>query len=207
MPQIIYEKKQGALIPTGDRVVSTYPSGMIRVEQSFICSNANAASQRGSLRVGADFPTGSSPAIDGVKIYPDVQEIRRSDGFTEFRVTGYGRMTDSARIIKEYDDYDVVFKKVNIPDYKTGGTQLYEFGVYKKVFVVQIPYITSQGYYAKYGNYLNNLFDSLLLPNPLAWRPDDQKYVSLATYDNKPEVPSVENYGFFSVLTTTIKRF
>ena len=201
MPQIIYEKNQGALIPTGDRVVSTYPSGMIRVEQSFICNNEAAQGQRATLAIGKDFPTGSSPAIDGVKIFPDVQEIRRSDGFTEFRVAGYGRMTSGTRIIKEFDDYNVAFKKA------TYNLQLTEFQVLHKVFVIQIPFITSEGYYAKYGNHLNNLFDNLNLPNPLPRFPDDAKYVPLATYNNYPEVPEVENFGYFSVLTTTIKRY
>jgi hypothetical protein len=37
-------------------------------------------------------PGGSEPAIDGLYIYPAPQEKTRSDGFTEFIVSAYGRI-------------------------------------------------------------------------------------------------------------------
>lgn len=94
MAQIIYEKNQGALIPTGDRSVSTFPSGLVKVEQNFICNTSSAEMHRAALAVGNDFPNGDYPAIDGLKIFPEVQEIRNNDGFTQFKVSAYGRTTN-----------------------------------------------------------------------------------------------------------------
>lgn len=91
MPNIIYQKSPGQLIAQGNRTVSTFPSGLIRVDQSFICATADAASQRALLPVESNFPGGNDPAIDGIYVYPDVQEKRQSDGFTELIVSGYGR--------------------------------------------------------------------------------------------------------------------
>jgi hypothetical protein len=91
MPNIIYQKTPGQLIAQGDRTVSTFPSGLIRVDQSFICATADAASQRALLQVESNFPGGNEPAIDGIYVYPEIQEKRQSDGFTEFIVSGYGR--------------------------------------------------------------------------------------------------------------------
>lgn len=91
MPNIIYQTNPGQLIAQGDRTVSTFQSGLIRVDQSFMCATLDAASQRALLQVESNFPGGNEPAIDGIYIYPDIQEKRQSDGFTEFIVSGYGR--------------------------------------------------------------------------------------------------------------------
>jgi hypothetical protein len=40
----------------------------------------------------------TTPAIDGVKIYPVPQERQRDDGFTEFVVSGYGRSSTTSLI-------------------------------------------------------------------------------------------------------------
>jgi len=89
---IIYEQTPNGLYPTGQRTVSTFPSGLIRVDQSFACKTSAAATHRATLAVGASFPGDSYPAIDGLKIFPEPQERRRDDGFTEFTVSGYGRL-------------------------------------------------------------------------------------------------------------------
>ena len=95
MPNIIYQKSPGQLIAQGNRTVSTFPSGLIRVDQSFICATADAASQRALLPVESNFPGGNDPAIDGIYVYPEIQEKRQSDGFTEFIVSGYGRTQET----------------------------------------------------------------------------------------------------------------
>lgn len=92
MPQIIYEKNPNSLIPSGDRGVSTFPSGLVKVEQSFICNKNSIAFNRSLLSIGNDFPNGSRPAIDGLKIFPEVQETERQDGFVEFKVSAFGRL-------------------------------------------------------------------------------------------------------------------
>ena len=101
MPQIIYEKNAGELIPQGGRSVSTFPSGLVRVDQTFICSTPNVAIHRSDLKVGNDFPGGSEPAIDGLYIYPEVQENRRGDGFSELIASGYGRTADTLQNIRK----------------------------------------------------------------------------------------------------------
>jgi hypothetical protein len=93
MATIIYEQTPGALIPTGDRVISTFPSGLVRVDQSFSCKTSSATTHRNALAVGNNFPNGNYPAIDGLNIFPEPQEKIGSDGFTEFLVSAYGRTT------------------------------------------------------------------------------------------------------------------
>jgi hypothetical protein len=95
MPAIIYQKTPGGLFATGERTVTTFPSGLIRVDQSFVCPTSDADTHRAALAVGEDMPGGSAPAIDGLKIFPEVQEKRRDDGFTELIVSAYGRVTTS----------------------------------------------------------------------------------------------------------------
>ena len=105
MPAIIYEKTPDGLTATGDRNVSTFPSGLCRVDQTFVCKSSMAATHRLALSVGSNFPNGNYPAIDGLKIYPEVQETKKSDGFTEFNVSAYGRTLNSldytTKIIKK----------------------------------------------------------------------------------------------------------
>jgi hypothetical protein len=98
MPAIIYQKTPGGLFATGERTVSTFPSGLIRVDQTFICPTSDAATHRAALAVGSDMPGGSAPAIDGLKIFPEPQEKKRDNGFTEFIVSAYGRMNNNGSL-------------------------------------------------------------------------------------------------------------
>ena len=93
MSATIYEKESNGLYPTGQRSVSTFPSGLVRVDQTLVCRNTAAASHRSSLAVGTEMPGGSYPAMDGLKIFPEPQEKQRGDGFTEFIVSAYGRVS------------------------------------------------------------------------------------------------------------------
>jgi len=95
MPNIIYQKTPGQLIAQGDRTVSTFPSGLIRVDQSFICPTTDAESQRALLPVESNFPGGNEPSLDGIFVYPDIQEKRQADGFTELIISGYGRTQET----------------------------------------------------------------------------------------------------------------
>jgi hypothetical protein len=90
----IYEQNAGSLIAQPDRSVTTFDSGLLRVDQEFVCATANADTNRASLAVGNEFPGDTSPAIDGLFIFPAAQESRTGDGLTRFRVSGYGRSTD-----------------------------------------------------------------------------------------------------------------
>lgn len=53
----------------------------------------------------------SSPCIDGLKIFPEVQERYREDGFTEYLVSAYGRINSIGffRKTKSYKTYGVHF--------------------------------------------------------------------------------------------------
>jgi hypothetical protein len=93
----IYEQTAGSLIPQPDRTVATFDSGLIRVDQGFVGTTANAETHRATLAVGNDFPGDTSPAYDGLFIFPAAQESRTGDGLTTFKVSGYGRSTDQLR--------------------------------------------------------------------------------------------------------------
>jgi hypothetical protein len=95
MPQIIYSANPSGLIAQGDRSVTTYPSGLLKVEQTFIGLTANESTDRLTLQIGQAFPLDDSPSIDGVFIFPATQESRDSSGFTTYRVSGYGRINEN----------------------------------------------------------------------------------------------------------------
>ena len=88
------------LIALPNRTVQTYPSGLVRVEQSFVCRNANAATYRNQLKAGGKMPNDDAPAIDGLYIFPDAAQVARDDGFSEFRVTAYGRTNKTGQRIR-----------------------------------------------------------------------------------------------------------
>ena len=90
----IYEKTPGALIAQPGRTVSTFPSGLIRVDQSFMCTSAAASTHRASLVTGAVFPGDTAPSVDGLSIFQHPQETHTGDGLVEFKVSAYG-ITDA----------------------------------------------------------------------------------------------------------------
>lgn len=99
MSLTLYIANPTALIPQAGRAVDTFPSGLVRVSQTYLGRTANAAAHRATLAVGNNMPGGdSSPCIDGLKIFPEVQERRREDGMTEFIVSAYGRAKSTATI-------------------------------------------------------------------------------------------------------------
>jgi len=99
----IYETTPGALIATEHRTVSTFASGLCRVDQKYVCATSSAPVNRAILSVGSEFPDGDDdPAIDGLYIFPAPQEVRRNDGFTDFQVSAYGRTSTAAFIETAY---------------------------------------------------------------------------------------------------------
>lgn len=80
------------LITAPGRSVQTFPSGLVRVERTYLCRRGDEARYRSELAVGNLLPDDEgAPAIDGLYIFPEPQEMARDDGFYEFRVTAYGR--------------------------------------------------------------------------------------------------------------------
>ena len=94
MPTII-EQTPGSLYKQPTRTVATFPSGLVRIDQSYVCSNAAEATHRTTLAVGNELPQDDGyPAIDGAYIFPHCQQVRSGEGFTEFTASAYGRTTD-----------------------------------------------------------------------------------------------------------------
>lgn len=92
MSYTTFTANPAALIAQPGRAVNTFPSGLVRVDQTYLGLTSHYATHRATLAVGNDMPNGdSSPCIDGLKIFPEVQERRREDGFTEYLVSAYGR--------------------------------------------------------------------------------------------------------------------
>jgi hypothetical protein len=94
MPTTI-EQTPGGLYKQPDRTVATFPSGLVRIDQSYMCRNSAEATHRETLAVGNELPEDDGyPAIDGAYIFPHCQQVRRGTGFTEFIASAYGRTTD-----------------------------------------------------------------------------------------------------------------
>lgn len=104
---MIFIANPTALIPQPGRAVNTFPSGLVRVDQTYLGLTSQATTHRATLAVGNDMPDGdSSPCIDGLKIFPEVQERRREDGFTEYIVSAYGRAKSTATIERSLTNID-----------------------------------------------------------------------------------------------------
>lgn len=113
MSYTIFTANPTALIAQPGRAVNTFPSGLVRVDQTYLGLTSQAATHRATLTVGNDMPDGdSSPCLDGLKIFPEVQERRREDGFTEYIVSAYGRNKSTPTIergIKNYSRFQYSF--------------------------------------------------------------------------------------------------
>ena len=82
--------------------MQTFPSGLVRVERTYLCRRGDEARYRSQLAVGDPLPDDDgAPAIDGLYIFPEPQEQSRDDGFVEFRVTAYGRTNTSGTIERQ----------------------------------------------------------------------------------------------------------
>jgi hypothetical protein len=80
------------LIALPSRSVQTFPSGLVRVDRSYVIRKDRSASARERFALGNELPLDNGyPAIDGAYIYPNVQENQRDDGFYEFSASAYGR--------------------------------------------------------------------------------------------------------------------
>lgn len=94
MPTTI-EQTPAALYKQPSRTVATFPSGLVRIDLSYKCSNAAESTHRETLAVGNELPDDDGyPAIDGAFIFPHCQQVRSGEGFTEFVASAYGRTTD-----------------------------------------------------------------------------------------------------------------
>jgi len=96
----IYEKNEAGLVQTGDRSISAFPSGLIRIDQLFQGKTGEELTHRQILGYGLIMPGQTdSPAFDGIYIFPEVQESKDGTGFTKYQCSGYGRTTSNFREI------------------------------------------------------------------------------------------------------------
>jgi len=87
-----------SLFAGDDRIVTNFASGLVRVQQTYYCPPEGVAAARVLLTPGQPIPDGdTTPAIDGLYIYPDAQEVGGQYGMKEFRVTAYGRSGSEPR--------------------------------------------------------------------------------------------------------------
>lgn len=91
------------LTKKGERAVQHFPSGLVRVDQTYTCPTAQEAKFRQELNEGLILPyDDGTPAIDGLYIFPRPNEIRNADGFTEFKVSAYGRTNTGGYTRREF---------------------------------------------------------------------------------------------------------
>lgn len=93
----IHLQSPSGLFAGEERTVTHYPSGLLRVDQTYYCPAAYAATARTELAIGNPMPDADdSPATDGLYIFPAPQEIGGQFGMKEFRVSAYGRTTSES---------------------------------------------------------------------------------------------------------------
>lgn len=88
----------------------TFPSGLVRVDRTYVAPTAYSGAYLGAdnpLDVGAPLP-GSAvrglSTIGGLRIFPSPQVNIRGDGFTEFRVSAYGRTTTVPHLTTTFEE-------------------------------------------------------------------------------------------------------
>lgn len=110
MSYSIFIASPTALIAQPGRAVNTFPSGLVRVDQTYIGLTTQASTHRAILAVGNSMPDDdSSPCIDGLKIFPEVQERRRGDGFNEYIVSAYGRVNQTGGAVNVFFNQQLSF--------------------------------------------------------------------------------------------------
>ena len=91
------------LIALPGRSIATFPSGLVRVDRTYACRTERASAFRQQFAVGTILPSDDgTPAIDGLYIFPDAQETQKEDGFTEFKVSAYGRTNTEGYSRREF---------------------------------------------------------------------------------------------------------
>lgn len=75
------------------RTVNTFASGLVRIDSSYLAKTSNIQNVRNvSFQVGQSiYGDDTYPAVDGLYLYPEAQEIRKEYGMTELIASFYGR--------------------------------------------------------------------------------------------------------------------
>ena len=87
------------LIELPGRSIATFPSGLVRVDRTYACRTERASAFRQQFAEGTILPFDDGrPAIDGLYIFPEAQETQKENGFTEFKVSAYGRTNTKGQV-------------------------------------------------------------------------------------------------------------
>mgnify|MGYP003678154598 FL=1 len=76
---------------TGTKSIQSFASGLLRVDQEYMVPTATAFTDGAAFVRGAVLTDTTSPAVDGLYVYPDPQWSDGGDGFSTIAVSAYGR--------------------------------------------------------------------------------------------------------------------
>jgi len=123
---MIYHSRGGELIAQPGRSVTNFPGGLVRVDQTYIGETSHREAHRAICAVANPMPDGNqNPSMEGLFIYPDVNEIEREDGFTEYRVSAYGRRNSdlsNLQLTQIEQEYDYAGGNITFSVYEATGT-------------------------------------------------------------------------------------
>ena len=110
----LYTRNGEGVFELPGRTVNTFTSGLVRVDTSYAIKTSNIAAARSvDFQVGSEIVGDSYPAVDGLYLYPEPQEVRREYGMTELMASYYGRTRTDVPpptvIEKETYGYDTAF--------------------------------------------------------------------------------------------------
>lgn len=89
----LYTKDGQDIFTLPGRTINTFASGLVRVDQSYALKTSNIQFARDDyFQIGSIiFDEDQYPAVDGLYLYPDAQEVRKEYGITELIASYYGR--------------------------------------------------------------------------------------------------------------------
>ena len=210
MSYTIFTSNPTSLIAQPGRAVNTFPSGLVRVDQTYLGRTAQAATHRATLAIGNNMPDGdSSPCIDGLKIFPEVQERRREDGFTEYLVSAYGRInsTGNKTFSKTLSEIEVQYTVVDtrpphssIPDptkklLQTINDRVIWKFVSNKAVLPSLLYVSPLKIYLMNGSSTAPFYLSLILDSS-NYNQGENDPVTSKNLNVKTQVVSSENINF-----------
>lgn len=145
MSYSIFIANPTALIAQPGRTVNTFPSGLVRIDQTYLGRTAYAATHRTTLAVGNPTPDlddspaiswsetqgGNTITVSSLKIFPEVAEVKREDGFTEYKVSAFGRVNNTGKIsrglsVQKYQENFSISQGENLPPRQYSVTEFWE---------------------------------------------------------------------------------
>ena len=123
-----------------EKSVQPYRSGLVRVEQAYTAPTSTIATAAATFPVGGLLDV-TSPALDGLYIYPEPQWREQAGGFSEINVAAYGR-TRTDYTVEQQIKAGIGYQLDTIPGDPPTVTQT-EVTLLKTYFVCR--YVTAPG--------------------------------------------------------------